>query len=160
MARRASRSRAWVQAAVERIDLASRRLIIVAFALMVAVVSLQILFRYFLDFSLDWADEIARLTFVWVAFLGIPHGVKAGAHVGVDFVAKLMPPAPLGWVFRTGCLLNAALMGVVAWQSAVIAHATWDQLMPVLDFSTGWVIHFLLLAWDHAPVLPARSIEA
>jgi TRAP-type C4-dicarboxylate transport system permease small subunit len=172
MARRASRSRAWVQAAVERIDLASRRLIIAAFALMVAVVSVQILFRYFLDFSLDWADEIARLTFVWAAFLGIPHGVKAGAHVGVDFVAKLLPPAPLGWVFRTGCLLNAALMGVVAWQSAVIAHATWDQLMPVLDFSTGWfyvaiaacgvhcVIHFLLLAWDHEPVLPARSIEA
>lgn len=157
---------------MERIDLASRRLIIAAFALMVAVVSVQILFRYFLDFSLDWADEIARLTFVWVAFLGIPHGVKAGAHVGVDFVAKLMPPARLGWLFRAGCLLNAALMGIVAWESVLVARETWDQLMPVLDFSTGWfyvaiaacgvhcVIHFLLLAWDHEPVLPARSIEA
>lgn len=172
MARRASRARVWVQAAVERIDLASRWLIIAAFALMVAVVSMQILFRYFLDFSLDWADEIGRLSFVWTAFLGIPHGIRAGAHVGVDFVAKLLPPATLGWVFRAGCLLNAALMGVVAWQSAVVARETWDQLMPVLDFSTGWfyvaiavcgvhcVIHFLLLAWDHEPVLPARSIEA
>src|SRR6266478_1881841 len=130
MARQLTRSRARVQAAVERIDLASRRLVIAAFTLMVAVVTAQILFRYFLDLSLDWADEIGRLTFVWAAFLGIPHGVKAGAHVGIDFVAKLLPPAPLGWVFRAGCLLNAALMGVVAWQSAVVAHATWDQLMP------------------------------
>lgn len=158
--------------AVERLDRASRWLIIAAFAVMVVVVSLQVLFRYFLNLSLDWGDEIGRLTFVWAAFLGVPHGVKIGAHVGIDFVAKLLPPAPLAWVFRAGCAANAALMAVVAWQSVVIARETWDQLMPVLDFSTGWfyvaitvcgvhsLIHFVLLAWDHEPVLPAGTIDA
>lgn len=161
-----------MRAIVERLDLASRWLIIVTFAVMVAVVSLQVLFRYFLNLSLDWADEVARLSFVWAAFLGVPHGVKVGAHVGIDFVAKLLPSAPLAWLFRAGCLANAALMAVVAWQSVLIAHETWDQLMPVLDFSTGWfyvaitlcgahcVLHFLLLAWDHQPVLPAGTIDA
>lgn len=164
--------RARVQAAVERVDFVSRQVIIAAFAVMVAVVSIQVVFRYFLNLSLDWADEIGRLTFVWAAFLAVPHGVKTGAHVGIDFVAKLLPPAPLGWVFRAGCLANAALMGIVAWQSVVMARETWDQLMPVLDFSSGWfyvaitvcglhcVLHFLLLAWDHEPVLPAGTIDA
>ncbi len=159
-------------AAVDRIDQASRWLIIGAFAVMVIVVSLQVLFRYFLNLSLDWADEVGRLTFVWAAFLGVPHGVKIGAHVGIDFVAKLLPPAPLAWIFRAGCVASAALMAVVAWQSVLIARETWDQLMPVLDFSTGWfyvaitvcgvhsLIHFLLLAWDHEPVLPAGIIDA
>lgn len=172
MARERSRLRAPLQAAVERLDDASRYFIIAVFAVMVVVVSLQVLFRYFLNLSLDWADEVGRLAFVWAAFLGVPHGVKLGAHVGIDFVAKLMPPAPLGWVFRTGCVANAALMAVVAWQSVVIAAQTWDQLMPVLDFSTGWFyvaitacgvhccVHFLLLAWDHEPVLPAATIDA
>ena len=44
--------------------------------------------------------------------------------------------------------------------------------MPVLDFSTAWfylaitvcgvhsLIHFVLLAWDHEPVLPAGTIDA
>lgn len=161
-----------LHAAVGRLDQASRWLIIGAFAVMVVVVSLQVLFRYFLNLSLDWADEVGRLTFIWAAFLGVPHGVKPGAHVGIDFVAKLLPPAPLAWVFRAGCAASAALMTVVAWQSVVIARETWDQLMPVLDFSTGWfyvaitvcgvhcVLHFLLLAWDHEPVLPAGTIDA
>jgi TRAP-type C4-dicarboxylate transport system permease small subunit len=164
--------RAAVQRAVDQLDRSSRWLIIAAFAVMVVVVSLQVLFRYFLNLSLDWADEVGRLTFVWAAFLGVPHGVKIGAHVGIDFVAKLLPPAPLAWVFRAGCAANAALMTVVAWQSIVIARETWDQLMPVLDFSTGWfyvaitvcgvhsLIHFVLLAWDHEPVLPAGTIDA
>lgn len=172
MASRRSRRREAVHAVVEGIDAASRWLIVATFAVMVAVVSLQVLFRYFLNLSLDWADEIGRLTFVWVAFLGVPHGVRLGAHVGIDFVAKLLPAAPLGWVFRTGCISNAALMTIVAWQSLAIADETWDQLMPVLDFSTGWfyvaiavcgahsTIHFLLLAWDHEPVLPAGTIDA
>lgn len=161
-----------MRAVVERLDRCSRWLIIAAFAVMVGIVSLQVLFRYFLNLSLDWADEIGRLTFVWAAFLGVPHGVKIGAHVGIDLVAKLLPPSPLAWVFRAGCAASAALMAVVAWQSVVIAHETWDQLMPVLDFSTGWfyiaitvcgvhsLIHFLLLAWDHEPILPAGTIDA
>lgn len=164
--------RALVRAAVDRLDWASRQFIVAAFAVMVAVVSLQVLFRYFLNLSLDWADEVGRLTFVWAAFLGVPHGVKSGAHVGIDFVAKLLPPRPLAWLFRACCIACAALMAVVCWQSVVIARETWDQLMPVLDFSTGWfyvaitvagahsVVQFALLAWDHAPVLPAGTIDA
>lgn len=161
-----------LRATLARLDLASRWLIIAAFAVMVVVVALQVLFRYFLNLSLDWADEVGRLSFVWTAFLGVPHGVKIGAHVGIDFVAKLMPPAPLAWVFRASCAACAALMGIVAWQSVVIAGETWDQLMPVLDFSTGWfyvaiavcgghsLLHFVLLAWEHEPLLPAETIDA
>ncbi|HEU4922487.1 MAG TPA: TRAP transporter small permease [Burkholderiales bacterium] len=161
-----------LRTALARLDLASRWLIIAAFAVMVVVVALQVLFRYFLNLSLDWADEVGRLSFVWTAFLGVPHGVKIGAHVGIDFVAKLMPPAPLAWVFRASCAACAALMGIVAWQSVVIAGETWDQLMPVLDFSTGWfyvaiaacgvhsLLHFVLLAWEHEPLLPAGTIDA
>lgn len=157
---------------VERLDRCSRWLIVAAFAVMVTVVSLQVLFRYFLNLSLDWADEIGRLTFVWAAFLGVPHGVKSGAHVGIDFVAKLLPPRPLAWLFRVSCVACAVLMGIVAWQSVVIARETWDQLMPVLDFSTGWfyvaitvcgvhsLLHFALLAWEHEPLLPAAVIDA
>lgn len=151
-----------MRAALERLDWASRQLIVAAFTVMVVVVSLQVLFRYVLNLSLDWADEVGRLSFVWAAFLGVPHGVKLGAHVGIDVVARLLPPAPLAWLFRALCAAGAALMGVVAWQSVRIARETWDQLMPVLDFSTGWfyvaitvcavhsALHFALHAWKPA----------
>lgn len=165
-------ARAALGTAVGGLDRVSRWFIVAAFAAMVVVVSLQVLFRYFLNLSLDWADELGRLTFVWCAFLGVPHGVKVGAHVGIDVVAKLLPPALLAGLFRTCCIACAGLMALVSWQSVAIARATWDQLMPVLDFSTGWfyvaiavsgahcVLHFALLAWDREPVLPAATIDA
>ena len=160
-----------LRSALAHIDRASRWAIIGAFSAMVVVVSLQVLFRYFLNLSLDWADEIGRLAFVWSAFLGVPHGVKRGAHVGIDFVARLLPALPLAWLFRASCVACAVLMGIVAWQAVLMARETWDQLMPVLDFSTGWfyvaigvcgvhcLLHFALLAWDREPVLPAGTIE-
>jgi TRAP-type C4-dicarboxylate transport system permease small subunit len=164
--------RAGVQAVMDRVDWLSTKVIIAAFAAMVGVVSAQVLFRYVLNLSLDWADEVARLTFVWATFLGVPHGVKRGAHVGIDLVAKLLPGPVYGVIFRACCAVSAALMAIVAWQSVAVAAETWDQLMPVLDFSTGWfyvaitvcgvhsAVHFLLAAWDHAPMPPAGRIAA
>lgn len=164
--------RAGVQAVVDRVDWLSTKVIIAAFAAMVVVVSAQVLFRYVLNFSLDWADELARLTFVWATFLGVPHGVKLGAHVGIDMVAKVLPGTVYGWIFRACCAVSAALMAIVAWESVAVARETWDQLMPVLDFSTGWfyvaiavcgahsLVHFLLAAWDHEPMFPAERIDA
>jgi len=172
MAREPRGLRAGVQAVVNRVDWLSTKVIIAAFAVMVTVVSAQVLFRYVLNFSLDWADEVARLTFVWATFLGVPHGVKLGAHVGIDMVAKLLPGTVYGVIFRACCAVSAALMAIVAWQSVTVAAGTWDQLMPVLDFSTGWFyvaitvcgvhssIHFVLAAWDHEPMLPAERIDA
>ena len=58
--------------------------IIVMLGVMVAVVSLQVLLRYALNSSLGFADELSRLTFVWSIFLGIPLGIRLGAHIGRD----------------------------------------------------------------------------
>jgi TRAP-type C4-dicarboxylate transport system permease small subunit len=39
---------------------------------MVAVVSAQVALRYGFNRSIDWADEVGRLAFVWAIFLAIP----------------------------------------------------------------------------------------
>ena len=59
-------------------------LLLAAVTVMVAVVSAQVLLRYGFNRSIDWADEIGRLAFVWAIFLAIPLGVRDGAHIGID----------------------------------------------------------------------------
>jgi len=52
------------------------------------VVSLQVLLRYALNSSLGFADEMSRLTFVWSIFLGIPLGIRLGAHIGMELLSS------------------------------------------------------------------------
>ena len=55
-------------------------------AVMVGVVSAQVALRYGFNESIDWADEVGRLAFVWAIFLASPLGVRDGAHIGIDLL--------------------------------------------------------------------------
>lgn len=107
---------------------------------MVAVVSAQVGLRYGFNRSIDWADEIGRLAFVWAIFLAIPLGVRQGAHIGIDIVVDKMPPVVRSGLRRAAAALCAALMFVVAWAALGVAREQWDELMATVDWSVGWFI--------------------
>lgn len=107
---------------------------------MVAVVSAQVGLRYGFNRSIDWADEIGRLAFVWAIFLAIPLGVRQGAHIGIDIVVDKMPPVVRSGLRRGAAALCAALMFIVAWAALGVAREQWDELMATVDWSVGWFI--------------------
>ena len=50
-----------------------------------------VIWRYFFVDPLTWSDEIARLLFAWLAFIGAAIGVKRGAHSAVVVFEARMP---------------------------------------------------------------------
>jgi TRAP-type C4-dicarboxylate transport system permease small subunit len=115
-------------------------LLLAAVTVMVAVVSAQVGLRYGFNRSIDWADEVGRLAFVWAIFLAIPLGVRQGAHIGIDIVIDKMP-APVRDAFRrAAAALCAALMFIVTWAALGVAREQWDELMATVDWSVGWFI--------------------
>ena len=115
-------------------------LLLVAVAAMVGAVSAQVALRYGFNRSIDWADEVSRLAFIWSIFLAIPLGVRQGAHIGIDIVVARLTAPLQGALRRAGAALSAALMFVVAWAAFGVAREQWDELMPTLDWSVGWFI--------------------
>lgn len=115
-------------------------LLLAAVAIMVAVVSSQVALRYGLNRSIDWADEIGRMAFVWAIFLAIPLGVRDGAHIGIDLLVDKLPPALQLGLRRAGAALCALLMSAIAWASLRVAREQWDELMSTVDLSVGWFI--------------------
>ncbi len=113
-------------------------LLLAAVGTMVGVVSAQVLLRYGFNLSIDWADEISRLAFVWSVFLAIPLGVRQGAHIGIDVVVQKMPLAIQGALRRVAATLSAAMMLLIAWASIGVAIEQGDELMATLDWSVGW----------------------
>lgn len=63
----------------------------VTLALMSAIIVAQVFFRYVLNDSLSWSEELARYLFIWTIYIGISYGVKMDKHVAVDAVYSYMP---------------------------------------------------------------------
>lgn len=56
----------------------------VVLILMVLVVVLQVIFRYFGN-PLSWPEEVARWTMIWVTFAGASYAFKNGGLIRVEF---------------------------------------------------------------------------
>jgi TRAP-type C4-dicarboxylate transport system permease small subunit len=122
------------------LDRAVTLTLLAAVAVMVGVVSAQVALRYGFNLSIDWADEISRLAFVWSIFLAIPLGVRQGAHIGIDIVVNKLPAALAVQLRRLAALVSAALMAAVAWAALGVAREQWDEAMSTLDWSVGLFI--------------------
>lgn len=79
---------------VRRINLLTQYIVIAQFAVLVTVVAAAVFWRYVLNDSIVWAEELARYLFVWVSFLGGGLGVGTNIHVGVDSAVELLPRVP------------------------------------------------------------------
>lgn len=131
---------AWPDRVLRGLDQLVTGLLLAAVAVMVGVVSAQVALRYGFNRSIDWADEIGRLAFVWSIFLAIPLGVRQGAHIGIDIVSDKLPEAWRGMLKRAGAAVCALMMFAIAWAALGVAREQWDELMATLDWSVGWFI--------------------
>jgi TRAP-type C4-dicarboxylate transport system permease small subunit len=78
---------------------------------MAILVAVQVFFRYVLNQSLFWSEELARYLLVWLTFLGASCAYYRHAHPGVDILYNRLPPA-----FRKVCtlIIHLASIGLFA----------------------------------------------
>ena len=67
-----------------------RKIAIVAMALMVVVILLQVFFRYVLNNALPWPDEAARFLMLWMTGLMAPSAYRWGSFVSIDIVKDML----------------------------------------------------------------------
>ena len=66
-------------------------ILLILFPLMVIVVFIATCVRYLTVMSLPWAEEVARYSMVWIAYVGASLGIKRNSHLGVEAVLLLLP---------------------------------------------------------------------
>lgn len=130
----------WTGRALDGMNRFITGVLLATVAVMVGVVSAQVALRYGFNRSIDWADEIGRLAFVWSIFLAIPLGVRQGAHIGIDIMVDKLPASWRSVLKRAGAALCAAMMFAIAWAAFRVAREQWDELMATVDWSVGWFI--------------------
>jgi TRAP-type C4-dicarboxylate transport system permease small subunit len=135
---------------VQGIDRLSFWAIVLCMALMAALVSAQVFFRYILSSSIDSADELSRLFFVWAMFLAIPHGIKSGVHVGIDVIVRRLEETIRMQLSRLMSLAGAILMGLLFVMTISVVGDKWQELMPTMEITAAVYYIAVLIATGHA----------
>lgn len=77
---------------------------------------LQVTSRYTGLMFVPWTEEVARLLFVWVVWIGAAAAVVRGSHIRFDFLVARLPPSAQGGIAR------AVSLGVVGFLLLLIYH--------------------------------------
>ncbi|MEM9732486.1 MAG: TRAP transporter small permease subunit [Pseudomonadota bacterium] len=63
----------------------------IALAIMVAVILLQVVFRYVFNNALPWPEEAARFCMLWMTGMAAPSALRWGGFVAIDMLENALP---------------------------------------------------------------------
>ena len=118
----------------------------IALAIILGLIAAQIGSRVFTGSSLSWSDELARLFFLYLVFIGAAEASMRRTHIAVDVQDTFGLSPAVDRILDLGRMVLC--LGVLA----VIAHGAW-RIIPVVEtmqrpatrLSTAWMFYPLLV---------------
>lgn len=111
----------------------------ILFVVVLALVSAQIICRFVLSISVPWTEEVSRLVFVWLAFLGAALGAREGSLIVIDALPQIVGPR---WDAVMGTLVRLASLAVIVFLfvgSIPLVRSVWSTTLATVDWiSNGW----------------------
>ncbi|TGN41847.1 TRAP transporter small permease [Marinobacter confluentis] len=102
--------------------------------IMVASLLLGVFYRYVLEDSLIWNDEVASLAFTWTIFLFASALVREGGHVRVTLLVDALPPLLAELTERLILVLIFAFGLLMLWSGWNFAEFTSGQESAALRY--------------------------
>jgi TRAP-type C4-dicarboxylate transport system permease small subunit len=107
-------------------------------AVMVVLVSGNVVLRYVFNSGITVSEELSRWLMVWLTFLGAIVALREHSHLGVDTLVRALPPAGKRICF----VLSYALMLYADW---LLLSGSWKQMIitagdraPATNLSVGF----------------------
>ncbi|MAL78388.1 MAG: TRAP transporter permease DctQ [Sneathiella sp.] len=130
------------------VDQLEETFIALILGLMTLITFANVVARYVFNSNILWGLEVTSILFAWLVLFGVSYCVKKTAHLGVDAVVNLLPPAA-----RKGITLLAALFCII--YAFLLLKGGWDfwanfANLPATTgrwFPTGFQEKFLAKGW-------------
>lgn len=105
----------------------------------IALVFFNALLRYFFNSGIAWSEELARVCFVYMIFLGIILVAKERGHLTVDIVVSYLPAeAQMFFLFFADILVLIAL-SFISYGAYQLMLLTFPQKMPATGISSAFL---------------------
>jgi C4-dicarboxylate transporter DctM subunit len=125
----------------------------------VAIALVQVFFRYVLNDSLSWPEEMARFAFVWFAFLGAAMVTRRARHIVIDLVPRSLGPEALRIHAVAVRVISAAVAAFLFVYGADLVRKStyvspalqWPYAYVYLAVPSGAALSLFALAFDPVP---------
>lgn len=112
---------------------------IVGISVMTVVAAVQVFYRYVLNDSLFWSEELMRYLMAWVAFLTAGMAYSRGELMGMRFIVEALPSPVQRVIDFISRILITIFLATVAWYGYQYAVRTSMDEAIALEFSLFWV---------------------
>ena len=131
------------------------------------LVLLQVLYRYVLNDSLYWAEELVRGLMVWGVMIGSALVAASRNHIRIEVLELMLPPAGRRIVMWVANSLTVAFSLILLWASIELMDRSWFQQAPMLEVPK-WTVYMaiavgagleallMLLTWNQKPPPPEQ----
>ncbi len=107
-------------------------------ATILVVMAASVFFRYVLNDSLIWAEEVTRFGLILITFAGASIGFRNGSHIRIDVIELLPPPWP-AFGRALVAAISAAVVGFLLVQAIAIMPILRTQQSAALEISMAWI---------------------
>lgn len=129
---------------------------------MAGIVAVQVFFRYGLNHSLFWSEELARILLVWLTFFGATVAYYHHAHPGVDGLVRRLPPGGQRIAALLSHIAALALFSIMVWYGAQFAYFVRLQITPALAWPKWTIMSAVpasgLVFWIHGLAMVFETV--
>ncbi|MEX2567563.1 MAG: TRAP transporter small permease [Cyclobacteriaceae bacterium] len=109
--------------------------------LIVSIMITQVFFRYILNNSLVWSEELVRFLFIWLTFLGAAINIRDKWHIGMDYLHSILPNHWSNRISRMNLYISLLFLGFLTiggfyWMA--LASGTKSS---VLGLPINWILY-------------------
>ena len=127
------------------------------------LVLLQVFYRYVLNDSLFWAEELVRGLLVWGVMVGSALVAASRNHIRIEVLELMLPPAGRRIVVWLANSLTVAFSLILLWAAIELMDRSWYQQSPMLEVPK-WTVYMaiavgagleallMILTWNREPV--------
>jgi len=127
-------------------------LAIALFIAILVLVNFQILCRFVLSISVPWTEEVSRLIFIWLAYLGAAIGMREGTLIVIDTLPLMLGSGARRWLSIAVRAVSLVVIVFLFAASIPLVRSVWPTTLATVDWiSNGWAylaftVSFALMA--------------
>lgn len=110
----------------------------VAALLLVAILGVafaRVIGRYLLGQGMPWSEELTRLLFIWLIFIG----ASRASHMRIDLLPAALAPCWRRMLELGSAILSAALLAILAWYGIGMVQLTAQDHFTALGLSVQYM---------------------
>lgn len=110
------------------------------YSYIVAVVIIEVIRRFILEYSSIWGEETARFAFVYLVWIGAAAAIKERSHIRIDVLFQLVPKSvkQYFYIFGEFVTLLFACLAIYYSTESVLISIRFDSLTSGLRINQAW----------------------